>query len=218
MLFAGAEIGQRALARVFGGFAQGLGESGHCFIRGEMSTSVADLLDLLWCIDWLLFAPGCGCRRMVDNCSVVRAKVADHGVQIGCRGFDVSRWRGYFADNGLVRLGVGIRIDHRLRILADDLRGVLDLLGQFARTSSATGKTAACFAGAGGFDGGIEGQQVGLVGNVVAQNDLVDLHRAGMQFGDGRAKCSMCWLVDRIVSRRFPSAPASAGRDRGCSG
>ena len=59
------------------------------------------------------------------------------------------------------------------------------------------GKTAASFAGTGGFDGGIERQQIGLVGNVVDQrNDLVDLHRAGMQFGDSRRE-----MLDVLIGR-----------------
>ncbi len=69
--------------------------------------------------------------------------------------------------------------------LADDLGGGLDLFGQLAHLVGDDGKTAAGFTGAGGLDGGIEGEQVGLIGDVVDQrDDFVDLHRAGVQLGN----------------------------------
>ncbi|MPN18862.1 hypothetical protein SDC9_166227 [bioreactor metagenome] len=48
---------------------------------------------------------------------------------------------------------------------ADLVGGLAGALGQLAHFVGHHGKTAARFAGPGGFDGGVEGQQIGLVGD-----------------------------------------------------
>ena len=55
-------------------------------------------------------------------------------------------------------------------------------LGQVAHLIGYHGKTAAHFPGAGGFNGGVQGQQVGLLGNAVNFiDDVADLLAVGGQ-------------------------------------
>jgi hypothetical protein len=63
--------------------------------------------------------------------------------------------------------------------LADLLGGDLAALGQLAHLGGDHREALAVLAGAGGLDGGVEGQQVGLVGDVVDDADLAGdvLHR-----------------------------------------
>ena len=55
--------------------------------------------------------------------------------------------------------------------LANLLGGILRALRQFAYLGRHGGKTLAVFAGAGRFNGGVDGQQVGLVGDVIDDGD-----------------------------------------------
>src|SRR5690606_8842194 len=68
-------------------------------------------------------------------------------------------------------------VDHA----GDFVRGVLYPLGQVAHLVGDHGEAATLFAGAGGFDGGVERQQVGLFGDAVDHvdhaTDLFAVHR-----------------------------------------
>ena len=55
--------------------------------------------------------------------------------------------------------------------MADFLGGHLAAFGQFAHLGGHHGKALAVLAGAGGFDGGVQRQQIGLVGDVVDDAD-----------------------------------------------
>ena len=72
-------------------------------------------------------------------------------------------------------------VDHFLnaaRTLLADFREIADFVGNH-------GESLAVFPGAGGFDGGVQGQQVGLVGDPGhGMHDLTDLFGLALQFAD----------------------------------
>ena len=82
-------------------------------------------------------------------------------------------------------LGVGL---DRLDLAADVFSGLGGLLGQFLDFVGDHGKTLAGFAGAGGFDGGVQRQQIGLLSN--RSDDLDDL----ADFGADSPSLRRPWL------------------------
>ena len=71
-----------------------------------------------------------------------------------------------FYNDRLVRLGL-----NGFNERSDIFCGGAGVLGQFADLIGDNGEPAACFASAGGLDGGVESQQIRLLGDVVDDVD-----------------------------------------------
>ena len=108
----------------------------------------------------------------------------------GNRGLDVADLADHLADLADGRDGsIGIALDG-FDLAADVFGGLGGLLGEFLHLVGDHGKALSGFAGACGFDGGVERQQIGLLRDGGDHlDDLADLGAALSEFGDGLVGC-----------------------------
>ncbi len=123
-----------------------------------------------------------GCRQLLhgggDLVQLVTGslEIADHPLELSRRTLDhLARLANIVIDVLVLALRLAHQVDHAADVAADLLGGDIDPLGQLAHLIGHHRKAASHFAGPRRLDGGIQGQQVGLVGNILDQaGDLPD--------------------------------------------
>ncbi len=120
----------------------------------------------------------------------------DIGADLGQLLGDRDRLGDLLVDCGGRLVDAGSNLAHIGLDLADQLLNLagaaLRRFGQRAHLVGDDGKALAMLAGMGGLDRGIEGEQIGLVGNAAdGLHDIVDIGRLLFQFGDHLHRCGL---------------------------
>ena len=124
--------------------------------------------------------------------------------------------------DGLHALDGVLRIDlHGGDGFGNDLGRLRGAFGQLAHFVGDDGKTAALFAGAGCFDGGVQREQIGLVGDFLDDaDDFIDALAVAIKIGDIAGSRARTVLAIRLMSSTVstmvfsPSTPACRTRPR----